>query len=213
MFFVGHEGDGVNNVYYRRGPLYNFIMKITTKMGDKGETSLFGGRRVGKASRIIDVIGELDELQAVVGWCGVWAAPEATQVGVVTSRRLRIKKILAVVEDDLYRIMSIVGFEFKCPKNIKPIDEEDIERLEKEIEKYEKWWEWKENGRENGTARRRRAFVRPGKSEISARLHIARTVCRRAERGMAGQKPAVPVFILKYLNRLSDLLFIMACAA
>lgn len=212
-FLVGMRVLVMHVVYYERGPLYNFIMKITTKTGDKGETGLFGGRRVSKASRIIEMLGELDELQAVVGWCGV-------------GRR----GILTLIEDDLYRMMSIVGFEFKCPKNIKAIGEADVRRLEKEIKKYETLAGGELHRPAAGLLKK---FVRPGKSEISARLHIARTVCRRAERGMAGmveglgcEMKSIPgngsshkqqtgqagaVFVLKYLNRLSDLLFVMAC--
>lgn len=169
-------------------------MKITTKTGDKGKTSLFGGRRVSKASCFIELVGELDELQAVIGWCKV----EAGAMGI---KELGV--CLAHIEDDLYRMMSIVGFEFKCPGNIGPIVEEDVEFLEKEMSKYEE------------AVGNPRSFVRPGDSEISARLHIARTVCRRAERMIV---ETVPVnvnenanFHLKYLNRLSDLLFVLAC--
>lgn len=172
--------------------LYNQLMKITTKTGDMGETSLFGGRRVSKASGFIELVGELDELQAVVGWCKVEAVGEAD--------------ILDRVINDLYRIMAIVGFEFKCPKNIKPIDEEDVKFLESGM---------KEHGGKAGDLNK---FVRPGSSEISARLHIARTVCRRVERRVAQMMDGkcvgsgegeFPVKILKYLNRLSDLLFVI----
>ncbi len=210
----------MDNVYYERGPLYNFIMKITTKMGDKGETSLFGhppqagagGRRVSKASRIIDVIGELDELQAVVGWCrvGAKAVAGADKVSPPCPPLAWVTLFDRVV-DDIYRMMSIVGFEFKCPKNIKPIGEQDVEFLEKEMSKYEK------------IVGDLNKFVRPGGSEISARLHIARTVCRRVERGMVGlienlgngkgKGPACGGLVLKYLNRLSDLLFVMTVTA
>lgn len=169
-------------------------MKITTKTGDKGETSLFGGRRVSKAAGIIVLVGELDELQAVVGWCRVEAGE---RVGA-----------LERVVDDLYRIMSVVGFEFKCPGNIRAIDESDVEFLEKEMGKYEK---------EVGDLAK---FVRPGgASELAARLHIARTVCRRVERGMVeitsgmGEERSTMEKILKYLNRLSDFLFVLAQGA
>lgn len=176
-------------------------MKITTKTGDNGETSLFGGRRVSKASEFIELVGELDELQAVVGWCRVEAiernkcdkaAGEAHMYNMCTA----LETCLARIEEDLYRMMSIVGFEFKCPGNIKPVGEEDVEFLEKEMSKYE------------DAVGDLSKFVRPGGSEISARLHIARTVCRRVERGMV--KVKVAGAMLKYLNRLSDLLFVLA---
>jgi cob(I)alamin adenosyltransferase len=178
-------------------------MKITTKTGDKGETSLFGGRRVSKASSFIELVGELDELQAVVGWC---------RVGMDGEDALAMDKI----QDDLYRIMSMVGFEFKCPGNIRAIDESDVEFLEKEMGKYEEEMD------------KVKAFVRPGGaggSELAARLHIARTVCRRVERGlvlyeptrlssgMVGFEEKAPSMISKYLNRLSDFLFVLAYKA
>ena len=182
-------------------------MKISTKTGDKEETSLFGGRRVSKASNLIELVGELDELQAVIGWCGVVAGRRLGGEG-ADGVDLRINRLgglpreaaadrrvagggawdhgkssvgtencqadcMTKIVDDLYRMMSIVGFEMKCPKNIKPIGEEDVEFLEKEMAGYE------EAVGDLGK------FVRPGgSSELSARLHIARTVCRRVERRM-----------------------------
>lgn len=170
-------------------------MKITTKTGDKGETSLFGGSRVSKASSFIKMVGELDELQAVVGWCRVEMDGEGA---------LAMDK----VQDDLYRIMSVVGFEFKCPGNIKMIDESDVEFLEKEMGKYEEEMD------------KVKEFVRPGGSELATRLHIARTVCRRVERGMVEMNEEAneegkdaSEAILKYLNRLSDFLFVLAYRA
>ena len=156
-------------------------MKITTKMGDRGETSLFGGKRVNKNSAFIKMVGELDELQATVAWAKIEA--EA------------VNEVLARVIDDIYRMMSIVGFEMKCPANIKEICEEDVEFLEKEMAKYEE------------IVGGLNKFIRPGTTEKAARLHIARTVCRRVERGFVESGPE---FILKYLNRLSDLLFVLA---
>ena len=112
--------------------------------------------------------------------------------------------VLNRAQDDLYRMMSIVGFEFKCPGNIKPISETDVEFLETEMNKYEK------------TMQDLSAFIRPGTTETAARLNIARTVCRRAERRMVemmaigGGHAEVSKSILKYINRLSDLLFVLA---
>ncbi len=176
-------------------------MKITTKTGDKGETSLFGGRRVSKASDFIRVVGDLDELQAVVGWCHVEAAHTARHGALASAGREQVDggslQILERVTDDLYRMMSVVGFEFKCPGNIRAIDESDVEFLEGFMAKHEAEMD------------KVKAFVRPGgSSELAARLHIARTVCRRVERGMVevgGDRE-----MLKYLNRLSDLLFVLA---
>ncbi len=184
-------------------------MKITTKTGDKGETSLFGGRRVSKSCDFIVLVGELDELQAVVGWAAVRAGGgeqncvhNAEEEVNLQINRVGFRDVMERVVDDIYRMMSVVGFEMKCPGNIKPIGEEDVEFLEKEMAKYEE------------VVGDLNKFVRPGGSEISARLHIARTVCRRVERGMVGMTggnvPEIAGEMLKYLNRLSDLLFVMA---
>lgn len=185
-----------------------------------GETSLFGGRRVRKSCGIIELVGELDELQAVIGWCKVEAEMgmrnsgrvngKNLQNGGLSSRKVSPVKLFDKIQNDIYRIMSVVGFGMKCPKNIKPIGEKDVEFLEKEMEKFEQ------------VAGDLNKFVRPGGSEISARLNIARTVCRRVERRAVGMMDGgegtslnneareFSVEILKYLNRLSDLLFVMA---
>lgn len=166
-------------------------MKITTKSGDTGETSLFGGKKVSKNSPVIEVIGALDELQAFIGFCKF-------VVGFDDGKD--ICKILDKVQDDLYRMMSVVGFEMEHPENIKEISEKDLEYLEKEGKKHE------------GEIKDLHNFVKPGTSEASSRFQIARTVCRRVERRMVEFEDAIglPDLYLKYLNRLSDLLFVLA---
>lgn len=167
-------------------------MKITTKTGDKGMTGLFGGRRVVKSSPYIELLGQLDELQAMIGWCR-----HGEDEGEVPEK---VKMVLDRLQDDIYRMMSIVGFEMKCPTNIREIDESDVEFLEAEMEKYQ------EVVGDLGK------FIRPGSSETAARLNIARSVCRRVERifvTIMEQELLIPEKILKYLNRLSDLLFVI----
>lgn len=177
--------------------LYNRGMKISTKTGDKGETGLFGGRRVSKSSALIEVLGNLDELQSLVGWarCAV--------------EKQEFREILDKIQEDVYRMMSIFGFEMRCPQGIAPIGEEDVAALESVIEKYE--------------SADLRKFVRPGTTEAAARLHVVRSFCRRVERGIVafGEKSEteqgnfcsakiLPAEIFKYINRLSDLLFVLA---
>lgn len=159
-------------------------MKITTKKGDKGETSLYNGKIVSKASSVIEVLGSLDELQAVLGICRCKIVGEK-------------KKLILRIQKDLYRIMAIVG-KGNCPKKVKPIGALDVKFLEKEINTGEK------------ICGDICEFIIPGDNEISAYLNFARTVCRRAERDfvMFGGNGE----ILKYLNRLSDLLFIWTIA-
>jgi cob(I)alamin adenosyltransferase len=164
--------------------LYNLNMKITTKTGDRGDTSLFGGRRVSKGNKFIELVGQLDELQSLVGWCRCESGD--------------LKEILDRIQDDIYRMMSIVGFEMKCPKSIKALGEKDVEFLEGEIESRQ------------GVVEGLNKFIRPGTCEPAARLHIARSNCRKVERFYVGEFGEGDEWFLKYLNRLSDLLFILA---
>lgn len=167
-------------------------MKISTKTGDKGETSLFGGRRVSKSSPVMGVLGELDELHSFLGWC---------KFGPEKERRAEVEGVLVRMQDDIYRMMAIIGFEMKVPGNIEAISESDVLFLEETMSKYEEIV--------GGLDK----FVRPGGTEAAARFHIARTVCRRAERNVVafneGADVKIPEEICKYLNRLSDLLFVV----
>ncbi len=164
-------------------------MKITTKTGDKGETSLFGGKCVRKNSPYIEFVGELDELQSLIGWARVASVGHGFSAGV---------EILNKVQDDLYTMMAIVGFEMKAPKGMEGFGPEELKFLESEIE-----------GRQELVAELKE-FIRPGQCEAAARLHVVRAVCRRAERGLVRAELEGGAEILRYLNRLSDLLFILA---
>jgi cob(I)alamin adenosyltransferase len=163
-------------------------MKITTKKGDKGETGLFDGKRVSKGANVIDVLGELDELQSFLGLC----------------RNIKNADVELIehLQDYVYRIMSIIGYQGKCPPSCKEIGREDVEFLEVSMDKYDVG-DLKE-------------FVRPGSDESNARFNVARSVCRRAERSVVKFHEAggaIPEMILVYLNRLSDLLFVMGFKA
>lgn len=160
-------------------------MKITTKTGDGGETSLFGGRRVKKNDVFIEMVGLLDELQSLLGLC----------------KFLVDEDILYVVEriqSDLYRMMSICGFEFKVPSNIANIGKDDVEFLDNIMIENQP------------LVADITAFSLPGGSEASCKFDVARAVCRRVERFFVGCNIDVPADILKYLNRLSDVLFVFA---
>lgn len=153
-------------------------MKIATKNGDNGMTSLSGGRRVPKSSSLIDFLGLLDELQAVTGWCKV-----------EKSCSMENKRILEYIQKNLYGLMCTFT-----------VTEKDLFFLEEEIENRER------------VVLEITEFVIPGTNEMEARLNFARTVCRRAERGLFKQKEdgeCIPDIVLKYLNRLSDLFFVM----
>ncbi len=162
-------------------------MKITTKTGDKGETRLYGGRKVHKSSAYIEVLGELDSLHAHLGWAKLLVPKEITPV-------------LDRVQKDVYRMLSIVGYEMKSPKSIHKITKEDTEFLEKAAEEYSK------------ELQNLHKFIEPGSSEISARLNIARTVARKVEHNILShhEEIEIPEEMGKYLNRLSDFLFALA---
>jgi cob(I)alamin adenosyltransferase len=174
------------------GDSHDFDVKIYTKTGDTGETSLFDNTRVPKSDARVDAYGEVDELNASLG------VVRAAGVGPDISAALEhIQKDLFAVgarlADPSARIADRV--------TKAAISEADIERLEQIIDRLEA---------ELPPLRR---FILPGGSAAGAALHLARTVCRRAERravalGAGHDEPMVVI----YLNRLSDLLFVMARA-
>ncbi len=162
-------------------------MSIVTKGGDKGETSLLGGQRVPKTDQRIQAYGEVDELNASIG------------VALAYVKNSEAKKVLHQVQNDLFRIgaeLAALGTKFtKFPR----ITSEHTNAIEKEVYRIEK------------KLPKQRSFILPSGNEAAAHLHLARTICRRAERSAVscGQKYQIPE-IIKYLNRLSDLLFIYA---
>ena len=168
-------------------------MKIYTKTGDAGETSLFDNTRVSKADGRVDAYGEVDELNACIG------VARATGVDSDLGASLeRIQKDLFAVGARLADPSARIAG--RVQKAV--IVTADIERLETAIDRLES---------ELPPLRR---FIVPGGSSAGALLHYARAVCRRAERRVVGLGPesADPAVIV-YLNRLSDLLFVMARVA
>ena len=163
-------------------------MKIYTKTGDLGTTSLFGGKRVSKADLRIDTYGTVDELNS---WIGVLRDQEVN-----TSR----KEIFLAIQDRLFTIGSNLATE---PGNtrvkIPALGEEDILLLEQQIDSME-----------SGLPPMH-SFVLPGGHPSVSFGHVARTVCRRGERlviGLHQSEPGGPL-VIKYLNRLSDYLFVL----
>jgi cob(I)alamin adenosyltransferase len=174
-------------------------MKISTKTGDKGESRLYSGRKLPKASLVFDVLGNLDELNATLGLC---------KSSLTDEFREEFLSILEIFQKDIFVIMAIIGNDMKNPKEAYKIDRKNVLLLEQYIEKFEE--EIGEIGE----------FVMPGDCELSARLHFTRTVCRRTERSLVkyhdeilSNLGGVSEFILQYINRLSDLLFLMAYKA
>ena len=165
-------------------------MKIYTKTGDEGETGLFGGARLSKASLRVEAYGEVDELNSSVGWARVAVDDSA------------LDALLNQIQNDLFEVGAELGSttERKQKSAMPLIDEAQVEALERAIDEYEQ-------GPPPLTS-----FVLPGGSESAARFHVARCVCRRAERSLValGAKDAVRGELFRYLNRLSDLLFVLA---
>jgi len=157
-------------------------MSITTKTGDKGTTGIFTGERIAKFSPIIEANGTIDELSSFLGEAKHYLDEE-------------LGEILEKIQVELYSLMA----EIASKGEYKKVGEEEIRRLEELIEKFES--EVKLEG-----------FVVPGSTIASAKLDICRTIARRAERRVSKVvlEYGIGEDVLKYLNRLSDLLFIMA---
>jgi cob(I)alamin adenosyltransferase len=167
-------------------------MKIYTKTGDTGDTGLFGGGRVGKDHPRVEAYGDVDELNAHLGL--------ARSIEMMP----RIDEVLVPIQRDLFAIGAILA----TPDTEKMrqqlakarLDEERIAQLEHAIDDCD------------AELDPLRAFIIPGGTPKAAALHVARTVCRRAERRViALQREAeLPALVVVYLNRLSDLLFTLA---
>lgn len=165
-------------------------MKIYTKTGDKGQTSLIGGTRVSKATTRIDAYGTVDELNSYIGL--------VRDQAVNSSRRDLLKEI----QDRLFTIGSQLATDpAKTGKKILPdLLDSDVALLEAEMDKMD--IELPEL----------RHFVLPGGHQAVSFCHLARTVCRRAERLVIALNDTEPVedLVVKYLNRLSDYLFVLS---
>ncbi|HEX7328201.1 MAG TPA: cob(I)yrinic acid a,c-diamide adenosyltransferase [Casimicrobiaceae bacterium] len=159
------------------------LSKIVTRTGDAGTTGLGDGSRVAKDSPRIAAIGAVDELNAFVGLLSVEALPAATAT------------LLSEIQHKLFDL----GGELSIPGHV-AIAEADVVRLEDAVESL------------NADLPRLKEFVLPGGTRPAALAHVARTVCRRAERAVVALAAAEPVTqpSRKYLNRLSDLFFVLA---
>ena len=165
-------------------------MKIYTKTGDKGMTSLIGGTKVPKSHLRIEAYGTVDELNSWIGLCKDLLTDDQG------------KKILLEVQDRLFTIGSSLACDpEKEPKmKIPDLKESDITLLEKEMDRI------------NETIPPMKNFILPGGHPTLSKLHIARCVCRRAERmvvHLAETESADPL-VITYLNRLSDYLFVLS---
>ena len=167
--------------------------KLYTRTGDRGQTGLFGGRRVAKDDPRVEAYGSIDELNAALG---------------VVAAKLQQRKLIAVVQSIQNELFNI-GAELASDRPVRrgkrssssfELDASKVVELESLIDQYD------------ALVPELRTFFLPGGSEASALLHLARSIGRRAERAtvtLAAQEPVSDV-VLAYLNRLCDLLFVLA---
>jgi len=158
------------------------LSKIYTRTGDSGETGLGDGSRTAKDSLRIHALGEVDEANSVIGLILTEPLPDD------------IRDLLTGVQHDLFDLggeMSIPGMTLLAPKQ--------VDRLEESIDRY------------NATLEPLKEFILPGGTRAAALTHLARAVCRRAERAVVtlASREAVSEASRRYLNRLSDLLFVL----
>ena len=167
-------------------------MKIYTKTGDSGETGLFGGERVSKASARVDAYGEVDELNSVLG-----VVRTAHLGGAVPDD---FDALLATIQSRLFDLGAELANAKGKDLGIPLVQDTDIAQMEQAIDKAEE------------EVPPLKTFVLPGGSKLAADLHVARTVCRRAERRVVAlaAEAEVRLEVIRYLNRLSDLLFTLA---
>jgi cob(I)alamin adenosyltransferase len=169
----------------------NMAMKIYTKTGDKGTTSLIGGTKVSKAHLRIEAYGTVDELNSYIGLCKDLSSDKKSNA------------VLQEVQDRLFTIGAALACdpEKETKMKIPDLKEEDITLLEKEIDMM------------NETLPPMKSFILPGGHITVSHIHISRCICRRAERccvRLEAEQNEVESIIIKYLNRLSDYLFVLA---
>jgi len=171
------------------------INRVYTRHGDRGETSLAGGQRVPKDSPRIEAYGTVDELNASIA-----AARDTINEARAGEPRLApLAAILLRVQHELFNLGSILA---TLPEDVHPqqarVTDAEVAQLEEEIDQM------------NKDLAPLRSFVLPGGSRLNAELHICRTVCRRAERACVSlaRVEGIPPEAVRYLNRLSDALFV-----
>jgi cob(I)alamin adenosyltransferase len=166
------------------------LTTIYTRKGDEGETSLGGGQRVPKDSARVTAYGTVDELNSAIG------------VALAHDLSPRLMETLPIIQNELFHLGSDLAFreEDKQAYQLPQIEERHIHALEELIDEL------------NEVVGPLQNFILPGGSSGAAQLHLARAVCRRAERDALTLSRAEPIgeMVMPYLNRLSDLLFVMA---
>jgi cob(I)alamin adenosyltransferase len=190
MFIISYKHDNVVILYIN---VKNMPIKIYTKTGDTGETSLFTGERVKKSSLRVQAYGAVDELNS---WLGLLCS---------TVIEKDIQSLFTQIQNELFDLGADLATPAQKAKNkrqkeVPRISEKQIHQLEKWIDQYQEELPPLKN------------FILPGGAVTAAYIHITRGVCRRAERWVVQlmEKENVEMNVLIYLNRLSDLLFVLA---
>ena len=164
--------------------------KIYTRTGDKGQTSLIGGTRVPKFHPRIEVYGTIDELNSYIGLI------RDQEIG------QHFREVLLEIQDRLFTAESIIALDPEAESTVKlpVLKDSDILFLEQEIDRM------------NEVLPELRSFILPGGHQVVSHCHIARCICRRAERHTIRLAQSQPVdeLVIRYLNRLSDFLFVLA---
>jgi len=171
------------------------MVKIYTRTGDTGETSLLGGLRVRKDDHRIEAIGSIDETNAALGVVRV----ELMRSGVAPAG---LDDLLTTIQHRLFDGGAELASPGAAPRSVNSLSDGDVATLETEIDRWDAGLE------------PLRKFILPGGSAAAAQLHLARCVCRRAERRLVELAATEPVRgeLVRYVNRLSDLLFVLARA-
>jgi cob(I)alamin adenosyltransferase len=166
------------------------LTRIYTRGGDRGETSLGDGSRVPKLDCRIAAFGTVDELNSLLGLALAAELPG------------ELREVVARVQNELFDLGADLSVPFGISDRLR-VTEEQIDALERDCDRF------------NAALPELKSFVLPGGSEAAARLHVARAICRRAEREAlaAAEELQINQLVLVYLNRLSDLLFILARTA
>lgn len=178
--------------------LFILMVKIYTRTGDKGGTSLYGGKRVSKADLHVEAYGTVDELNSAIG----------VAIAEAQNYSAKVKRELENIQSDLFEVAAVLA----TPKDTQVSKGQKIQKelphyLHKRVEELEQYID-------DLTEKLPplQAFILPGGGRAGSLLHQARTICRRAERRIVAlaKKEQIPFEILIYMNRLSDLLFTMA---
>jgi cob(I)alamin adenosyltransferase len=171
------------------------INRVYTKTGDKGMTSLIGGKRVLKSNKRVSAFGQVDELNVAVGSCLV----KLKRMN--NADLLDLNNILISIQNQLFNLGNMLAVDIGSKiKDMPKIDIDSVDELEKNINYY------------NKSLSELNSFVLPGGNELSIRFHLVRVKCRKVERFIVKtlDDESIDLIIVKYLNRMSDLFFVLS---